>query len=76
MSKLCLTVSLLAFGVTLASGQPHAAHRAGGTSLMPQLIGDRSNMPCNQCRIYAALPPGETVMLDSQHLALLLGQMT
>jgi hypothetical protein len=76
MSKLCLAVSLLAFGVTLASGEPHAALRAGGTSLMPQLIGDRPNMPCNRCGIYAEPLPRDAVILNSRHLPLLLGRMT
>jgi hypothetical protein len=68
MSKLCLAVSILAFGVTLAGGQAHAALRAGVTPAKLQPYGDKSILSCNQCKLYRMPSPGDAVTLNPRHL--------
>jgi hypothetical protein len=48
MSQWYLAVSILAFGVSIASSQPRAALRSGG-SPMPTVSGNGPSQACRSC---------------------------
>lgn len=68
MLKLCLALSALAFGITVAGGAPQAALRSGGSVVLSQARGALPNAPCKQCLIYRTPNFGDTVTLNPQPL--------
>jgi hypothetical protein len=67
MSKWYLAVSVLAFGVSVASSQPHAALRSGGSS-MPTVTGNGPSQPCRYCDAYRMPGRPGPVFLNPQPL--------
>jgi hypothetical protein len=67
MSKLFLSVAVLAFGSFISVGGTHAALRVGDSSVM-SLTSSVPKPSCRTCDLYVVPRPGEMTTLDARPL--------